>query len=85
MEINRDRVSAVLDEPFNHEILADIMRTYRLRTGAGPATASEVLKATIAIEDVTDRLARGVVRFGSRFEDLRHIAGPDYNNTQGGI
>ena len=74
MEI-KDRVTKVLDDPFNHEILADIMREYRLRTGAGPATAAEVLKATIAIENEYERFNKGVLKFGTRFEDLKHIAG----------
>ena len=78
MEIERDRVAAVMDEPKNQEVITDILREYRIRTGAGPATASEVLKATIAIEDKTDRFNKGALRFGTRFEDLRHIAGTDY-------
>ena len=80
-----DRITAVMDEPGNQEIITDIMREYRIRTGAGPATASQVLKATIAIEDTGERINKGVLRFGTRFECLRHIAGPDYINIQGGI
>lgn len=74
MEIE-DRVSKVIDDKRNQDILKDILKEYRIRTGAGPATAAQILKATIAIEDEGERLRIGYLKFGSIFEDLHHIQG----------
>lgn len=74
MEIT-DRVSRVIDDERNQDILKGILKEYRIRTGAGPATAAQVLKATIAIEDERERTYRGFLKFGSSFEDLHHIQG----------
>lgn len=73
MEI--DRVSKVVDDERNQEILKGLLKEYRLRTGVGPATAAQILKAAISIVNVEDRINIGVKKFGSGFEDLHHIEG----------
>ena len=72
MEI-KDRVTKVLDAEKNQDIIKDLLKEYRLRTGAGPATAAEVLKATIGKEHQAERINTGVTKFGTGFRDLHFI------------